>query len=113
MSPAPAPQILICDSNIVYAKMARDAIQSNIPRAVIDIASDKWIAEHRLRQSQYGLVLCDGNDRSFHDVLANADTTVVYWSLQPHGEMAQKPDPRRLQEGLIPEELREVAGFAH
>jgi CheY-like chemotaxis protein len=78
--------ILVFDSNVVYAKQVCDALKRHVKDVAVDMAHNTAVLRHRLQHNCYELVIADVNSamdtQVAADVLkeASRETPIVIWS---------------------------------
>lgn len=78
--------ILVFDSNVVYAKRVCAALKKHMKDAMVDMAHNTAVLQHRLKTNCYELVIADVNSamdtQAAAAVLkeASRETPIVVWS---------------------------------
>ena len=78
--------ILVFDSNVVYAKQVCLALKKYVKDASVDMAHNTAVLQHRLKTNCYELVIADVNSamdtKTAADMLkaASKETPIVVWS---------------------------------
>lgn len=92
--------ILIVDSNKVYAGMIKNILSEQLKEADIDLASNKWELKRRAAD-HYDLVLADlsvtmDEDEMREELNKMLDTTIIVWSMfdKLAGDTVRKPSSR-------------------
>lgn len=77
-------RVLIVDSNIVYAKRIKNALECYVNDITIDLANDVFVTKRRLAINGYDLIIADiltvANQELMAEELKRTETPVIAWT---------------------------------
>ena len=77
-------RILIIDSNIVYAKRIRTALEQYVRDIKIDLANDVFVTQRRLKTNKYDLIIADivtiANQELMIEELKHTKAPTIAWT---------------------------------
>ena len=81
-------RILVIDSNIVYAKRVKTALECFVHSIEVDLANDVFVTQRRLRTNKYDLIIVDiqtiANQELMLEELKNTSIPSIAWTALPH-----------------------------